>query len=146
MNLNRLTNEEEKILATGKLLAYCEDRIIIEPPCHAEIILDIFTSFNQTEYSRNGETPLEKLQNDFPNIGENELLELIEYFKQVKHYLDLVCCAYAQKYPYPVCSKKSNEEQEDVEKVVKACRQRYPWLEQEYIESYLIGAVYMCIR
>lgn len=146
MNLNRLTNEENKILATGKLLAYCDDRIIIEPPCHAEIILDFFTSFNQTEYSRNGETPLEKLQNDFPNIGENELLDLIEYFKQVKDYLDLVCCAYAQKYPYPVCSKKSNEEQEDVEKVVKACRQRYPWLEQEYIESYLIGVVYMCIR
>ena len=51
-----------------------------------------------------------------------------------------------EKYPYPVCSKKTNEEQEDVGQVVKACRQRYPWLEQEYIESYLISVVYMCIR
>ena len=66
MNLNKLTNEEEKILATGKLLAYCNDRIIIEPPCHVEIILDLFTSFNRAGNSRNGETPLEKLQNDFP--------------------------------------------------------------------------------
>ena len=145
MDLNQLTKEEEKILATGKLLAYCNDRIIIEPPCHAEIILDLF-SFNHTGNSRNGETPLEKLQNDFPNIEENELLDLIAYFKQVKDYCDLVCCAYAQKYPYPVCSKKTNEEQEDVGQVVKACRQRYPWLEQEYIESYLISVVYMCIR
>ena len=40
MDLDKLTNEEEKILATGKLLAYCDDRIIIEPPCYAEIILD----------------------------------------------------------------------------------------------------------
>ncbi|MBE5872012.1 MAG: hypothetical protein E7294_12265 [Lachnospiraceae bacterium] len=146
MDLNNLTNEEEKILATGKLLAYCDDRIIIEPPCHAEIILDLFTSFNHTGNSRNRETPLEKLQNDFPNIVENELLDLISYFKQVKDYCNLVCCAYAQKYPYPVGSKKSNEEQEDVGQVVKACRQRYPWLEQEYIESYLKGVVYMCIR
>lgn len=146
MDLDKLTNEEEKILATGKLLAYCDDRIIIEPPCYAEIILDLFASFNHTGNSRNGETPLEKLQNDFPNIAEKELLDLIAYFKQVKEYCALVCCAYAQKYPYPVCSKKSNEEQEDVEKVVKACRQRYPWLEQKYIESYLIGVVYMCIR
>ena len=30
MDLDKLTNEEEKILATGKLLAYCDDRIIIE--------------------------------------------------------------------------------------------------------------------
>ena len=36
MDLDKLTNEEEKILATGKLLAYCDDRIIIEPPCYAE--------------------------------------------------------------------------------------------------------------
>ena len=116
MNLNRLTNEEEKILATGKLLAYCGDRIIIEPPCHAEKILDFFTSFNQTKYSRNGETPLEKLQNDFPNIGENELLDLIEYFKQVKHYLDLVCCAYAQKYPYPVSRKNPTKNKKMLKK------------------------------
>ena len=107
MNFNKLTNEEVKILATGKLLAYCDDSIIIEPPCHAEIILDLFNSFNQN--SRNGETQLEKLQNDFPNIGENELLDLIEYFKQVKNYCDLVCCAYAQKYPYPVSSKKTTK-------------------------------------
>ncbi len=146
MNLNKLTNEEEKILATGKLLAYCNDRIIIEPPCHAEIIPDLFNSFNHTGHSRNGETPLEKLQNDFPNISENDLLDLIAYFKQVKDYCDLVCSAYAQKYPYPVCSKKTNEEQEDVGQVVRACRQRYPWLEQEYIEAYLISVVYMCIR
>lgn len=146
MNLNNLTKEEEKILATGKLLAYCNDSIIIEPPCHAEIVLDLFASFNHTGNSRNGETPLEKLQNDFPNIGEKELLDLIAYFKQVKAYCALVCCAYAQKYPYPVSSKKSNEEQEDVERVIEACRQRYPWLEQDYIESYLISVVYMCIR
>jgi hypothetical protein len=146
MNLNKLNNEEVKILATGKLLAYCDDSITIEPPCHAEIILDLFNSFNHTGNSRNGETPLEKLQNDFPNIGETELLDLIEYFKQVKNYCDLVCCAYAQKHPYPVSSKKNDEEQEVFGQVVKACRQRYPWLEKEYIESNLISVVYMCIR
>lgn len=73
MDLDKLTNEEEKILATGKLLAYCDDRIIIEPPCYAEIIFDLFTSFNNTGNSRNGETPLEKLQNDFPRSGKHQI-------------------------------------------------------------------------
>lgn len=116
MDLDKLTNEEEKILATGKLLAYCDDRIIIEPPCYAEIILDLFASFNNTGNNRNGETPLEKLQNDFPNIGENELLDLMVYFKQVKEYCALVCCAYAQKYPYPVCSKNPTKNKKMLKK------------------------------
>ena len=54
----------------------------------------------------------------------------------VVHYLDQANLKVASLY----------RSKEDVEKVVKACRQRYPWLEQKYIESYLIGVVYMCIR
>lgn len=146
MNLSNLTKEEKKILATGKLLAYCDDTITIEPPCYAEMIFDLFNSFWYTGYSRNGETPLEKLQNDFPNIGENELIDLIDYFKHVEDYCSRVCCAYAMKYPYPVVSKKNKEEREDFGRVVKACRKRYPWLKEEWIGSYLYGVVAMCIR
>ena len=58
MELNKLTSDDRKILATGKLLAYCDDKIIIEPPCHAESIFNMFYSFMHTGFSKNGETTL----------------------------------------------------------------------------------------
>ena len=147
MNLNNLTAEEKKIFADGQLHAYCNDEIILEPPSHAECIFELFDSFKHTGNSRSGETPLEKLHNDFLDIDENELVDLIAYFKQVDYYCSLVCCAYAMKYPYPLhVGNESTEEREDIDRVISACRQRYPWLTQEYIEMYLVGAVYMCIR
>lgn len=137
---------DQKILAEGKLTAYCDDTTISEPPSHAECIFELFSSFMHTGDSRSGETPLEKLHNDFPNIAENELAELIAYFKQADDYCSSVCCAYAMKYPYPVSAQKTEEEQEDTGRVIKACRQRYNWLTQEYIVAYLVGIVAMCIR
>ena len=145
MELKKLTSDDRKILATGKLLAYCDDKIIIEPPCHAESIFNMFYSFMHTGFSKNGETPLEKLQSEFPNIGENELMELIKYFKQVEYYCDLVCCAFAGIYPYVVIPK-NDEAREDIERVVHACSQRYPWLKPEYIKDYLVGVTAMCNR
>ena len=147
MDPNDLTTEENKKLADEKLTAYCSDTIISEPPSHADCISGLFDSFTHTGFGKSRETHLEKLQNDFPNIDENELKDLIVYFKQVTDYCDSVCSAYASKYPYPlVGSGNTQEERKDIGRVVKACRQKYPWLKQEYIEMHLKGVVAMCIR
>lgn len=147
MSLNELTTEEKKILAAGELLAYYNDTMVAEPPSHRECIFELFCSFRYTGSCRSGETPTEKLHGDFPDIVENELTELIEYFKQAEYYCNNVCCAYSMKYPYyPVDMGKTEEEREDIAMVVKACRQRYPWLEEEYIKKYLKGVIAMSIR
>ena len=146
MDMNSMTPDKYRILGAGKLMAYCEDTITAEPPCHAERISELYDSFTRTGYKKSGETPLEKLHDDFPDICENELDELTAYFKQADDYISRVCSAYAMIYPYPVGSANTAEEREDMGRAVTACRQRYPWLTKEYIEMYLKGVVAMCIR
>lgn len=140
-----MTQEEMKIFASGKLAAFCDDNAVIEPPCHADKIYNIFYSYMHTGFSRNKETPLEKLRNDFPDIADEELLELIGYFKQAKDYFENVCCAYASKYQY-VGIIITDETKEDIERVITACTKRYPWIKPEFIKDFLHGVVAMCNR
>ena len=138
-------DEKFKWISEGRLMAYVDDNAVLEPPCYNEIIYDIYYSYRHTGYSKNKDTPLEKLTTDFPDISIEDLNMLIEYFKQVDDYCSNVCCAFAGIYQ-SVGIPKSEEAQKDVQYVVKACMKRYPWLKEEYIEGLLPGICHMCNR
>ena len=125
--------------------AYCEDDLIIEPPCYADNMYDIFEAFIHTGFNMNKETPLEKLQDDFPYIANENLLKLIEYFKSAIEYCEGVCCVFATIYPYVVIPN-TDKAHEDIKHVINACKKRYPWIKPEYISSLLVGVVAMCNR
>lgn len=55
-----MTQEKRIIFAYGQLNAYCEDDVIIEPPCYKDNIYDIFDSYNHTGFSKNKETSLDR--------------------------------------------------------------------------------------
>ena len=137
-----MTREEEKLYSYGRLSAFCDDNAVSLPPCHMDIIYNIFDSYNHTEYRK---SPLEKLQKDFPFISNENLLELIEYFKKAVDYCETVCCTLAGIYDSP-CVPETDQGKEDIRRVVEACTKRYPWMKSQYIESLAVGVVYMCWR
>lgn len=140
-----MINYEHSLIAKGKLIAYLDDRAVLEPPCFQNIIYEIFVSYNHTGYSKNRETPLEKLQGDFPYIPEKDLLKLIEYLEAAKDYCETVCCAFAGIYQ-SVSIPNTIEAQQDVQLVIKACLKRYPWIKPEFVEGMLPGICWLCNR
>lgn len=140
-----MSKEEFRLISKGKLQAYLDDTVVLEPPCYGECIYEIFDSYNHTGYSKNGEKPIEKLKNDFPHIENEDLLRLIDYLKMAQDYCETVCCAFAGSYP-SVGVPKTDEAQKDIQLVVKACLKRYPWIKPDHIEGMLPGICWLCNR
>lgn len=138
-------DEKLTLISQGKLIAYENDKVVLKPPCYNEQIFNIYNSYVHTGYSKNHEKPLEKLQTDFPSINEEDLLTLIDYFKMVDSYCELVCCAFAGIYQ-TVGVPETVEAQRDKQRIVNICLTRFPWLKSEYIENLLAGVCHMCNR
>lgn len=138
-----MTQEEQKFYSRGRLSAYCDDNAVLEPPCHCEIIWKIFDSYNNSKYIQRN--PLEKWQEDFPFISNEDLVMLIDYFKIAIDYCENVCCTLAGIYNAPVLPE-TEQCKRDMESVVKACIKRYPWIKPKYIESLAYGVIAMCLR
>ena len=138
-------DEKFRLISKGRLMAYLDDSVVLEPPCYADKMYEIFDSYVHTGYSKNKETPVEKLKNDFPYIDQEDLLKLIDYLKMARDYCISVCCAFAGIYD-SVGVPTSEEAQKDKELVIKACLKRYPWLKSNYVEGLLPGVCAMCNR
>lgn len=138
-------DENFRWMNKGRLMAYVADYVVLESPCYKEKIYDIWYSYRHTGFSKNKETPIEKLTTDFPEIDMKDINDLIKYFKKVEDFCDLVCCSFAGIYN--TCGiPKTEDAQRDVQFVVKACQNRYPWLKEEFIVGYLAGVTHMCNR
>ena len=138
-------NEDLKLKSEKKLNAYENDKIVLNPPCHSEDIFEIFNSYINTGRSNNHEVYLEKIQNDFPYINEKEILVLLNYFKKLEDYCELVCFTFAEIYQtVPVPTSKNA--QIDKQRVINICLTRYPWLKINYIENLLSGVCWLCNR
>lgn len=138
-------DEKSKWMNKGKLMAYVDDCVVLEPPCYNEMIFDIWYSYIHTGYSKNKETPIVKLTTDFPEIDMKDIKDLVQYFKEVKDFCVSVCCAFAGIYD-TVVIPTTVDAQKDILYVVKACQKRYPWLKEEFIVKYLRGVTAMCNR
>lgn len=112
-------DEKYKWMNKGKLMAYVDDCAVLEPPCYDEIIYDIWYSYRHTGYSKNKETPIEKLTTDFPEIEMKDLNDLIKYFKGVELFCDNVCCPFAGIYD-TVVIPATVDAQKDIQYVVKS--------------------------
>ncbi len=140
-----MTEEEQKIFSYGQLSAFCNDNAVIEPPCHKDNIVALFESYERTGYSKNWEKPIERLRKDFPLIPDNELEMLVEYFDKAVHYCETVCCSLAGIYPI-ISGRPEGKEKEDVKRAVTACKRRYPWMDNKYLEHVAWYTVRMCNR
>lgn len=138
-------DEKVKWLNKGRLMAYVDDNVVLEPPCYNEIISDIWSSYKHICYSKNNETIVKKMEIDYPDISKDDLNMLINYFKKVKDYINSLCCAFAGIYQ-TIGVPETEDAQKDVLRLIKACKKRYSWLDDEDIVSILPGICWACNR
>ncbi len=83
--------------------------------------------------------PADRIKASYPDITEKDLKQLLKYLEAAQRYCEDVSTCFARYYGSPSVPE-SEKAQQDALRVVKACKKKYTWLQDEQVR-YILESV-----
>lgn len=124
-----------------KITPYEDGRGEVRPPCHEELMAQLFDIYKTGKTLSGGKllTPVDRIRDAYPELGESELEQLIQYLDAAEQFCRSVSSCFASCCRTPFIPR-TEEGSRNMARVIQVCQNRYAWMSREQIE-YILSSV-----